>query len=82
MRQYLNGNRKYYKKIVCNQCGRELKLKNGIVQEGVFMGEARWGYFSEKDGERHSFDLCESCYGALAKGFVIPVTVEDETEFL
>lgn len=82
MRQYLDENRKYYKKIVCNQCGSELKLENGIVQEGVYFGDARWGYFSKKDGERHSFDLCEECYEALIKGFQIPVTVEDDTEFL
>lgn len=82
MRQYLDGNKKTLKKIVCNQCGRELKLENGIVQEGVFPGDARWGYFSKKDGERHSFDLCEECYGNLVNGFLIPVTVEDETEFL
>lgn len=82
MRQYLEGNKRILKYIVCNQCGRELKLENGIVQEGVYSGEARWGYFSRKDGERHLFDLCEECYGHLAGGFLIPVTVEDETEFL
>ncbi len=82
MRQYLEENKRTLKYIVCNQCGRELKLENGIVQEGVYSGEARWGYFSRKDGERHSFDLCEECYGRLTGGFLIPVTVEDETEFL
>ncbi|MBR5509151.1 MAG: hypothetical protein IKV59_03770 [Lachnospiraceae bacterium] len=82
MRQYLEGNKRSLKYIVCNQCGREMKLENGIVQEGVYSGEARWGYFSQKDGERHLFDLCEECYGNLTGGFLIPVTVEDETEFL
>lgn len=82
MRQYLDEKNKILQKIVCNQCGRELKLQNGIVQEGVFHGEARWGYFSEKDGEHHSFDLCESCYEKLLKGFQIPATVEDQTELL
>lgn len=82
MRKYLDSDKKTLEKIVCNQCGRELKLKNGIVQEGVFHGDTRWGYFSEKDGEYHSFDLCESCYGRLAGGFLIPVTVEEQTELL
>lgn len=82
MRLYLDEKNKILQKIVCNQCGRELKLQNGIVQEGVFHGEARWGYFSEKDGEHHSFDLCESCYEKLMNGFQIPVTVMAQTELL
>lgn len=80
MRQYLEKNT--LQKVVCNQCGRELKLENGIVQEGVFHGDIRWGYFSGKDGEIHSFDLCEGCYDRLTGGFRIPVTVEEQTELL
>lgn len=80
MRQYLDKNT--LKKVVCNQCGRELELENGIVQEGVYHGIARWGYFSGRDGETHSFDLCESCYERLTGGFQIPVTVEEQTELL
>lgn len=82
MRQYLDGNNKTLKKVVCNQCGRELKLQNGIVQEGVFQGDARWGYFSKRDGEHHSFDLCESCYEKLLESFLIPACVEEQTELL
>lgn len=82
MRQYLEHHKKTLEKVVCNRCGRELKLENGIVQEGVFHGEARWGFFSEKDGEKHFFDLCEECYDLLTGEFLVPVTVEDETELL
>lgn len=82
MRQYLDENNKILKKIVCNQCGRELKLENGVVQEGAFRGEARWGYFSEKDGENHSFDLCEQCYDRLVSAFKIPAECEEQTELL
>lgn len=82
MRQYMGTEEKILKKVVCNQCGRELKLENGIVQEGVFSGETHWGYFSERDGEKHQFDLCETCYERLTGGFLIPVTVEEETELL
>ena len=35
------------------------------------------GYFSEKDGERHSFDLCESCYDDLLRTFRIPAEIEE-----
>ena len=69
-------------KIVCNGCGREMQLENGIVQEGVFPGDVRWGYFSRHDGERHRFDLCETCYERLAGSFCIPADVEEETELL
>ena len=64
---------KELKKMVCNCCGKELMVKGGIVREGVFSAEYSWGYFSEKDGETHSFDLCEECYDKWIGGFKIPV---------
>ena len=82
MRQYTDRERKQLTKIVCNQCGKALKLQNGILQEGVFHGTAEWGFFSEKDGEIHSFDLCEKCYDRLTAGFSIPVDKEEQTELL
>lgn len=82
MRQYLDKNKKTLEKVVCNCCGREMKLINGILQEGAFRGEACWGYFSQKDGERHLFDLCEECYDRLAAEFAVPVTIEEMTELL
>ena len=82
MRQYMEQDKNTIKKIVCNQCGRNLKVEDGIIKEGVFRGEARWGFFSEKDGEIHSVDLCEACYDRLIKGFSIPVEKEEQTELL
>ena len=82
MRQYLEQDKNTLEKVICNYCGRELKLKNGIVQEGVFRGETQWGYFSSRDGEYHSFDLCEKCYEHQLEMFKIPVTEEEETELL
>ena len=37
---------KELKKIVCNCCGKELTVKDGIVREGVFSADCSWGYFS------------------------------------
>ncbi len=82
MRQCLDSDKTKIKKIVCNCCGQELTIKNGIVQEGVFEGKVQWGYFSEWDGEDHSFDLCTECYRKITGGFNIPVTVEERTELL
>lgn len=63
-------------KMVCNQCGKEIPVVNGQAQEGVFSVDFTWGYFSGKDGERHSFELCEECYDAMLKGFQIPAEIE------
>ncbi|MCD8241314.1 MAG: hypothetical protein LUD73_02630, partial [Lachnospiraceae bacterium] len=73
MRQYTKGNTELLNKIVCNRCGRKLKLENGVPHEGVFHGEVLWGYFSEKEGERDSGVLCEDCYGMIVEGFALPV---------
>ena len=50
--------------------------------EGAAAFDHAWDYFSEKDGEVHHFDLCESCYDELVGGFRIPVDVEEQTELL
>ena len=68
--------------IFCNMCGREIKMENDRAREGVLSVEKAWGYFSEKDGEVHSFDLCEKCYDRLVNQFEIPVTVKKQTELL
>ena len=65
------------KKIICNKCGREIPAVDGSPREGVFSIDYTWGYFSEKDGERHSFDRCESCYAELLASFQIPATIEE-----
>ena len=82
MREYMENDNNTVKKIVCNQCGKSLQVENGIVKEGVFRGVARWGFFSEKDGEIHDFDLCETCYDRMAGSFRIPVEKEEQTELL
>ena len=41
-----------------------------------------WGYFSEKDGETHSFDLCEECYDRITGQFAVPVEKKDELELI
>ena len=82
MREYMENDKNTVKKIVCNQCGKSLQEEDGIVKEGVFRGMARWGFFSEKDGEIHTFDLCEACYDRMAASFRIPVEKEEQTELL
>ncbi len=68
--------------MYCNCCGKKLKIEHGIVKEGVFTAEISWGYFSEKDGEQHNFDICEDCYERMIEKFKIPVECRNFKEFL
>lgn len=69
-------------KVFCNCCGKKMAVEHGVVKEGVFIAEIKWGYFSEKDGEQHNFDLCEMCYDTMVKNFKIPVEHKNFKEFL
>lgn len=69
-------------KMYCNCCGKEIRVENGIAQEGVLSVRHSWGYFSEKDGQVHEFDLCEECYERITSGFKIPVKVEQAVELV
>lgn len=72
MRQYKIKETKEVEKIICNQCGKEIFVENGVPKEDVLSVQKRWGYFSGKDNEVHEFDLCEDCYDKWVAGFAIP----------
>lgn len=82
MREYLSLEENRLKKIVCNCCGRTLKMENGILKEECISADHVFGYFSKRDGVRHRFDLCEDCYQKLIDGFFVPVEEEEEKELL
>lgn len=82
MRKYTEQMRTPSVEIFCNCCGRQLRTEKDMVLEGVFPGHVQWDYFSEKDGEIHAFDLCESCYDKWIASFQIPVEVKRENELL
>ena len=73
MRQYKIQETKEVEKIICNKCGKEIPVTNGMSQEEFFSAQKRWGYFSEKDNEVHEFDLCEECYDKWIATFAIPI---------
>lgn len=64
--------------IICNKCGKQIKKEGGVWKSEVLSIQKRWGYFSEKDNEVHSFDLCEECYDNLIRSFLIPPTIENQ----
>ena len=82
MRKYNSENEPVLQEVVCNQCGRALKVEKGILKEGCFHGDFAFGYFSERDGMRHRFELCEACYNKMIAGFQIPVEETQEQELL
>jgi len=70
------------KHLFCNQCGKTIEITNGLAREDYVRITKSWGYFSEKDGRRDTFCLCESCYDEITSGFVLPITQEEQTELV
>lgn len=68
--------------IVCNVCGKKLKMENGILTEDAFEAVKEWGYFSNRDMEVHHFNLCEECYEKMIAGFQVPVHIKKKLEIL
>lgn len=82
MRRYKNIVEKKLEKVICNNCAKELKVENGYLKEGCFSADYVFDYFSEQDGTRHCFDLCEECYNNWTAGMAVPVEVTTENELL
>lgn len=73
MRQYKLKETKEINKIFCNKCGKEIAMTHGRLEEDVLSVDKRWGYFSNKDNQVDSFDLCEKCYDEFVATFTIPI---------
>ena len=84
MREYTEKEQKEAEltKVLCNQCGKELEVKDGIIKEGCFSIDYEFDYFSNKDGYIYSLDLCEECFDKWIKGFQNPVEIMEIKEFL
>ena len=72
MRIYEEGSREKLSAVICNQCGKKMKVENGILMEGCCHVETPFSYFSQKDGHRYLFDLCEECYDRIIAEFSVP----------
>lgn len=77
-----DGSEKMLRAVICNGCGRQLKVEKGMLREGCFCAEQTFGYFSSMDGKKISFDLCEDCFEKLLERLAVPAKVEEETELL
>jgi len=77
MRKYRVQEAKELEIIICNKCGKEIKVHNDVPEEDSIEIQKRWGYFSKKDNEEHAFDLCEKCYDEFVADFQIPIEVKE-----
>lgn len=66
----------------CNQCGKKLIEKNGIIVEDYIQIQKKWGYFSKKDGVTQEFVLCETCSDMISDTFRIPSKCYDTIELV
>jgi len=82
MRKYGDERESKLEKIICNKCGKEMKVKAGYLKEGCFSVDYCFGYFSRKDGMRHKFDLCEDCFDNWIASMQLPAEVTAENELL
>lgn len=84
MREYIEKEQKESEltKVLCNQCGKELEVKDGIIKEGCFSIDYEFDYFSNKDGYIYSLDLCEECFDKWIKGFDTQPKISETKEFL
>lgn len=82
MRIYFDENKKELVSVVCNNCKKEIRVENGMIKEGCFCGDTQFGYFSNKDGMKYFFDLCEECYDKMVSEFAVPVETQEVKEFL
>lgn len=82
MRKYTKIEENVLLEVRCNKCGKNLHVENGFLKEGCFHAENVFGYFSSRDGNKHSWDLCEECYDKLIREFLIPVEETESNEYL
>lgn len=82
MRIYLDAKETELLSVICNSCKKELPVENGILKAEGIQIRHTFGYFSKKDGQTESFDLCEECYKRITEKFKIPAEKKEETELL
>lgn len=69
-------------KVICNRCEKKLVVENGMLKDSAYEGIQTFGYFSERDGVTHRFDLCEECYNEWIRMFRIPVSETENPEMI
>lgn len=68
--------------VICNCCGKQLKMEQGIVMADYVHVRKEWGYFSKKDGKTQEFTLCEECMEKIVENFAVPAPLSDTIEMI
>jgi Fe2+ or Zn2+ uptake regulation protein len=69
-------------KIICNNCGKVINVKNTVPEEDYLSIEKDWGYFSKNDGEKHIFDLCEDCVRKIESQMKVSAEIHEQVELI
>ncbi len=67
--------------IICNCCKKVIQGQKAPYAEFLHV-QKQWGYFSNKDGEKQEFDVCEACYDKWLESFQIPAKKTEVTEYV
>lgn len=52
--------------VICDVCSRSCLKSPGVPYSSEFASlNAEWGYWSRKDGQNASLDLCEDCFDKI-----------------
>jgi ribosomal-protein-alanine N-acetyltransferase len=68
-------------KIKCNCCGQSIPRSEAKEPKQDYLKiEKKWGYFSNKDLEKHTINVCEPCYDKWITSFKLPVQIDEIIE--
>jgi hypothetical protein len=70
------------REIICNKCGEIIAKETDCNKVDYISINKTWGYFSNKDNENHTIDICEKCYDEWIKTFKIPPTIKQNSEVI
>lgn len=71
-----------YNEIICNCCGKVIITKGQLPKKEYIRIKKTWGYFSNKDGQVHTMNICEDCYDKWVATFVKKIDKKEATELV
>ena len=82
MKTMIEKNKQKVYEVTCNKCGKLIAIGEALDKVDYLSITKEWGYFSKKDNEVHSFDLCEECYDELLRSFEINTLIKKNTTYI
>jgi len=64
------------KAVVCDICGKEIKVNSGQPEEDFLHVQKPWNEESRYFGVQHTFDVCASCYSDILVQFQVKIKQE------